>query len=491
MRRLSAVVSLIFIVLLPAFAAAQHPAQHPAQQPAQQPATQDSPESKLTEAEVQAEIRRLEVGLQRHWDDPQAPEAWKEHRKLTRQLQELWFRQREGRDAIEKRISELGNRDDVKRWIAEADRISERQNRLRYRDYHLVREAGRKLRETRHAELAGLSVKETPELDRLGLDVLRFPRLDGSTSTRPPAALIACRTFDMPYAWSGLPLRRQQFDPYDYDELSLPYGPPEPEVELLEFTLQARVDDPATARLGVIINRLPAANASTPQSYVNLIEGRSDMGLLARRPSADELELAKKLNVELEVTPFAWDAFVFLVNAENPVRNLSTAQIRDIYSGRVADWKEVGGPAGTITPYQRERNSGSQELMQTLVMKELPFGRPKDENPYFPNLIGHGMIGVFLELTSDKEGLAYSVYYYERFMAGSGRTQTIAVDGVEPTYETIRDRKYPYATEVLIVTRKGLPADSPTAQLRAWMLGDEGQAVVRESGYVPLTPAEP
>ena len=71
-------------------------------------------------------------------------------------------------------------------------------------------------------------------------------------------------------------------------------------------------------------------------------------------------------------------------------------------------------------------------------------------------------------------------------MAGSPNTKLMAVDGVLPSYDTIRARRYPYVTEVYVVTRKGLKADSGPAKLKAWLLSAEGQAVVRESGYVPL-----
>src|SRR4029453_17694242 len=106
------------------------------------------------------------------------------------------------------------------------------------------------------------------------------------------------------------------------------------------------------------------------------------------------------------------------------------------------------------------------------------------------SMIGSGMIGIFLELTQNRLGLGYSVYYYERFMSGSPRTRVIAVDGVEPTYETIRDRKYPYTCDVLVVTRKGLDANAPAIRLRDWLRSPEGQTVVRESGYVPSTARE-
>jgi len=191
--------------------------------------------------------------------------------------------------------------------------------------------------------------------------------------------------------------------------------------------------------------------------------------------------LASTKNVDLDVVPCALDAFVFLVNTENPVRNLKTSQIRDIYAGKIEDWKNVGGPRRTITAYQREENSGSQQLMRELVMKDVPLRKPAER------LIGHLMSSVFLELTSHKSGLAYSVYYYERFMSGSPRTRTIAVDGVEPTHDTIRQRTYPHTTEVFAVTRKGIDPQAPAARLRDWLLSAEGQSVVRESGYVPLT----
>jgi phosphate transport system substrate-binding protein len=145
----------------------------------------------------------------------------------------------------------------------------------------------------------------------------------------------------------------------------------------------------------------------------------------------------------------------------------------------------VGG-SGPITAYQREENSGSQQLMKNLVMKDVPLYRPTEEYQLGPQLIGRIMSSTFLELTSDEKGIGYSVYYYEHFMSGSPRTCTIAVDGVEPNPETIGKRKYPYVSEVFVVTRKGLSKDAPAAKMRAWLLSPEGQSVVRASGYVPL-----
>jgi phosphate transport system substrate-binding protein len=166
---------------------------------------------------------------------------------------------------------------------------------------------------------------------------------------------------------------------------------------------------------------------------------------------------------------------------------LTTAQIRDIYQGKVRDWRNLGGSEGTIVAYHREKNSGSEELMRTLVMAGTLFQTP----PRGDQQIAEGsMSGLLLALTREKQGLGYSVYYYERYMSGSPGTKVIAVDGIEPTFETIRDRKYPYTCDVFVVTRKGLDENAPARRLRNWLRSPEGQAVVRESGYVPNTARE-
>ena len=96
------------------------------------------------------------------------------------------------------------------------------------------------------------------------------------------------------------------------------------------------------------------------------------------------------------------------------------------------------------------------------------------------------MAGPFRMLTKDQFGVAYSVYFYEHFMAACPYTRPLAVDGVLPTAETIGSRKYPYVTEVYVVMRRDEPKGTNARKLRDWLLTDEGQAVVAESGYVPL-----
>lgn len=428
------------------------------------------PESLSTE-QLQNEIIRVRKEVEQHRNSPNAPAEWKERLKLEAAIEASQFKTPEEANLLQTRIGELSSTDAVREWENQIYWLERRRNELQAH-------AGVRLFQARHAELAKHAPTTTPQLQALGFDLLNYPQIDGSTSAQPLVMLITCRCFAAPYAWERQGKSRDR-------ERWLHFPGFEPEAELYEFTLKAQAGGAKGERLATIINRLLATTASTHDAYVNLIEGRSDVGLLARAPFSEELELARMKNVELEVTPCALDAFVFLVNIENPIRNLTTQQIRDIYSGKVRRWKDVGGPAGQITAYQREESSGSQQLMRSLVMKEVPIETP-ERFRRMPQLVAYGMIGPFLELTYNERGLGYSVYYYERLMSGSPRTRTIAIDGIEPNSDTIRERKYPYVSEVFVVTRKGLMAETPAAKWRAWLLSPEGQAVVRESGYVPL-----
>ena len=97
--------------------------------------------------------------------------------------------------------------------------------------------------------------------------------------------------------------------------------------------------------------------SKTHQSYINLINQSSDIILVASLPSEEELNMAEEKGVKLVATPIAKDAFIFLNHEENPITNLSSDQIKDIYSGRITNWKDVGGDDLAISAYTRNANS--------------------------------------------------------------------------------------------------------------------------------------
>jgi phosphate transport system substrate-binding protein len=301
------------------------------------------------------------------------------------------------------------------------------------------------------------------------INIAEYPRVDGSTSTQPLGVLAACRLTGTSLAWGSHPFdgTRRLYPttaPYDPgNKLSLAF--PDTRASMpkdVHPTLPARIK-----------------HNGTHESYTNLIMGAADLIIAAREPSEDELALARQRGVKVSFTPVALDAFVFIVNRTNPVRDLSLEQVRGIYTGSVTNWAQVGGPSNPITPYQRNRNSGSQETMEKLVMKGLKMVKAADiETP--------SMIGPFNALIRDTKGIGYTVMYYDTYMTHLPQIAMIGIDGVYPSRENIRNRSYAFVVDVCLAWLDDLPGNSPARILRDWLLTDEGQAVVAESGYVPV-----
>jgi len=294
--------------------------------------------------------------------------------------------------------------------------------------------------------------------DVLELIAADYPRVDGSTSAYPLQMHIACTVYGVPCEWWD----SSPFSLFDVTTRGI-----FPEEDAWE-------DMPEEVEKIYNIH-----HNGTNGSYMNLIKGDTDVILVARLPSDDEIKSAQLRGVTLNVQPVALDAFVILVNVENAVDDLSLDNIRDIYTGEVTLWSGVGGGDGEIQPYQRDRNSGSQELMEKLVMK----GTPMIDAP---DMIVEGMMGPFNALSSDTLGIGYSVYFYAEHMFTSETVVLIAVDGVAPTSETIGKGTYPLTTEVYIVIREDTPENSTARLFRDWLLTEVGQEVVAGSGYVPL-----
>ena len=293
-------------------------------------------------------------------------------------------------------------------------------------------------------------VSEDFRIENLTVD--NYPRVNGSTSTEPLQVLIACKLLGVDYAWVYVSFW------YNYPYRLLPTIDKNHEI--------GRFISDGIRHFG------------THGSFVSLIQKDSDLILTARTASKDELHMADSLGVMLIETPIALDAFIFLNNINNPVKHLSTKEIQDIYTGGIVRWSEVGGAETEIHPYMRNSNSGSQELMESLVMKDL-------EMPDLPDMIIYGMLGLINQLEYDREGLGYSVNYYTHYMIRSDSVKMLSVDGVYPDYNMIRKREYPYTTNVYAVVREDLDKSSKAWQLYELLQSSSGQNVVDESGYIP------
>ncbi|MBO5995129.1 MAG: substrate-binding domain-containing protein [Firmicutes bacterium] len=202
---------------------------------------------------------------------------------------------------------------------------------------------------------------------------------------------------------------------------------------------------------------------NTRGAYKRIVDGDCDMIFVAK-PSEEQLKYAEDKGVELEFVPIGREAFVFIVNSSNPVDDITVDELKAIYSGGITNWKELGGEDRLIHATQRNEGSGSQTAFLGIM----------GDTEVHPSILG--------PLGSP---IGFSFRYYVEGIVENGGVKMLALDGAYPDKENIRNGKYPVVADIFAVYRKG--DDGPNVRkLVDWILSDEGQKIIEESGYVAL-----
>ena len=163
----------------------------------------------------------------------------------------------------------------------------------------------------------------------------------------------------------------------------------------------------------------------------------------------------------------------------NHINNLTTEQIQGIYSGKYTNWKELGGPNERIMAYQRNEGSGSQSMLKRF-MGEVPLMTPPTEQV---NDLMSGIIDKVSDYRSKSNSIGFSFRYYVEGIIQNPDIKMISIDGVKPTVENIKNGTYPITTPLYAVSYKDNP--NPNVKiLLDWILSDEGQKIIEDTGYV-------
>ena len=203
---------------------------------------------------------------------------------------------------------------------------------------------------------------------------------------------------------------------------------------------------------------------NTRGAYKDIVDGKADI-IICAQPSDEQLAYAKENGVELEMVPIGSDAFVFIVNNNNPVSDITIQQIQGIYSGEITNWSELGGKNQPIAAMRRNKNSGSQTALEK-IMGDIPI------KPDYTALFG--------------SPIGFSFRYYVTGMLGEGGVKILTINGIAPTAETIADGSYPISGNIYAVYRKGETNENVQKAID-FMLSPEGQKIVEQSGYIPLS----
>ncbi|MBM7579145.1 PstS family phosphate ABC transporter substrate-binding protein [Jeotgalibacillus terrae] len=220
-------------------------------------------------------------------------------------------------------------------------------------------------------------------------------------------------------------------------------------------------------------------STKTDHAYQRLIDEETDI-IFTAGPSERQELAAKRAGHTFEMTPIGREAFVFFVNVNNPVDSLTTEEIQDIYSGKITNWKDVGGEDEEIQAFQRPDDSGSQTALEKLM-----YGIPIMEAP--GEEIVTGMGGIIKE-TSDYRNhgnaIGFSYRFFSTEMVRNRDIKLLAIDGVHPSADSIRNDSYPLSAEFYAITVGG--RTEKEQQLIDWILSEEGQWIVEETGYVSV-----
>lgn len=208
-----------------------------------------------------------------------------------------------------------------------------------------------------------------------------------------------------------------------------------------------------------------------------LINGTTDICNASRPMKPSERDKLKtrygSLGVEVKV---ARDGLSVYVNESNPVQELTLGQIKDIYSGKVTNWNQVGGKNERIILYGRENNSGTYVYFKDNVLQGGDFAAAMQSMP--------GTAAVVNAVARDKAGIGYGGAAYGKGIREIKVKKDANSPGYAPTLENIKSGNYPISRFLYLYLR-----NRPSGAIKQyvdWILGDEGQSIVSQVGYFPI-----
>jgi len=230
--------------------------------------------------------------------------------------------------------------------------------------------------------------------------------------------------------------------------------------------------------------------SKNPQTKIQVTGGGSGVGLAAlqnnntdianaSRPikPAERAACIKAFGKNPREYKVALDGLSVYVNQSNPIDALSVDQLKDIFTGKVRNWKQVGGKDAPITLYSRENSSGTYEFFKEHILKGQDFASSAQTMP--------GTAAVIQAVSKEPNGIGYGGAAYGQETKHLGVKKDADAPAVQPTEENILSGKYPIWRYLYNYLNPEKDKGEIASYLN-WIRSDEGQKVVREVGYYPL-----
>jgi phosphate transport system substrate-binding protein len=219
--------------------------------------------------------------------------------------------------------------------------------------------------------------------------------------------------------------------------------------------------------------------SKTDKAFEQLWEGKADI-IFCFEPS--DLQIKKFKDKNIKLIPIGREAFVFFVNKENPIDNLTIENIRDIYSGKIKNWKKLNGINQDIIAYQRPKNSGSQTILEKIM------GNKSIITPH-KEYVAYGMddiIKIIANYRNFQNAIGYSFLFYSTEMVKNDQIKLLSINGIYPSVESIQNGSYPFIEDFYAIYIDSDNKNENIDLFIEWILSNQGQTIISKTGYIPI-----
>ena len=222
--------------------------------------------------------------------------------------------------------------------------------------------------------------------------------------------------------------------------------------------------------------RIAVTGGGSGVGIASLINKTADIAMASRNIKSSEVEALKKEGINVEEVVLGYDGITVIINHGNHIKNLDKKTLAGVFAGEITNWKELGGDDAKIVVLSRDSSSGTHAYFKEEILRG---GDKKSVVEYGQDtLYMPSNQAILQEVAKSKYAIGYIGMGYM-----NDTVDSLAVDGVKPTFETVADKTYPIAREVFWYVDSA--RDGVTKEVVDFAVSDKGQEIVKEEGFVP------
>lgn len=222
--------------------------------------------------------------------------------------------------------------------------------------------------------------------------------------------------------------------------------------------------------------RIAVTGGGSGVGIASLINKTADIAMASRNIKSSEVEALKKEGINVEEVVLGYDGITVIINHGNHIKNLDKKTLAGVFAGEITNWKELGGDDAKIVVLSRDSSSGTHAYFKEEILRG---GDKKSVVEYGQDtLYMPSNQAILQEVAKSKYAIGYIGMGYM-----NDTVDSLAIDGVKPTFETVADKTYPIAREVFWYVDSA--RDGVTKEVVDFAVSSKGQEIVKEEGFVP------